>query len=97
MLRTDVTPLLYASLEAENVMVQEKALQTVPRLAEILEYAHVKEVLFPKLATLFAKTKVLSVKVNTLICFHSMVSILDKVSTWCRGPNKNKNITLTAR
>ncbi|KAN0063348.1 Protein kinase domain-containing protein ppk32 [Thecaphora frezii] len=76
--REEVTPLLYASLEAESVMVQEKALQTVPRLAEILEYAHVKEVLFPKLAVVFAKTKVLSVKVNTLICFHSMVSILDK-------------------
>lgn len=76
--REQVTPLLYAALEAENVMVQEKALRTVPRLAEILEYAHVKEVLFPKLASLFAKTKVLSVKVNCLICFHAMVSILDK-------------------
>ncbi|KAJ1028761.1 hypothetical protein NDA16_001926 [Ustilago loliicola] len=76
--REEVTPLLYAALEAENVMVQEKALRTVPRLAEILEYAHVKEVLFPKLASLFAKTKVLSVKVNCLICFHAMVSILDK-------------------
>ncbi|GAC96470.1 likely protein kinase [Pseudozyma hubeiensis SY62] len=76
--REQVTPLLYAALEAENVMVQEKALRTVPRLASILEYAHVKEVLFPKLASLFAKTKVLSVKVNCLICFHAMVSILDK-------------------
>ncbi|KAJ1601611.1 hypothetical protein NDA14_004554 [Ustilago hordei] len=76
--REEVTPLLYSALEAENVMVQEKALRTVPRLAEILEYAHVKEVLFPKLASLFAKTKVLSVKVNCLICFHAMVSILDK-------------------
>ncbi|TKY86666.1 hypothetical protein EX895_004306 [Sporisorium graminicola] len=76
--REEVTPLLYAALEAENVMVQEKALRTVPRLAEILEYAHVKEVLFPKLASLFAKTKVLSVKVNCLICFHAMVLILDK-------------------
>ncbi|SNX83391.1 related to SCY1 - putative kinase [Melanopsichium pennsylvanicum] len=76
--REEVTPLLYAALEAENIMVQEKALRTVPRLAEILEYAHVKEVLFPKLASLFAKTKVLSVKVNCLICFHAMVSILDK-------------------
>ena len=76
--REQVTPLLYAALEAEHVMVQEKALRTVPRLAEILEYAHVKEVLFPKLASLFAKTKVLSVKVNCLICFHAMVAILDK-------------------
>lgn len=76
--REEVTPLLYAALEADSVLVQEKALRTVPRLAEILEYAHVKEVLFPKLASLFAKTKVLSVKVSCLICFHAMVAILDK-------------------
>ncbi|MCO5598600.1 hypothetical protein L7F22_052697 [Adiantum nelumboides] len=73
-----VTPLLYSALEAESVPSQEKALQTVPRLCEVLEYSHVKEVLFPKIATLFTKTRVLSVKCNTLICFHSMISVLDK-------------------
>lgn len=76
--REQVTPLLYSALEAEQVFVQERALQTVPRLCEVLEYSHVKEVLFPKIATLFTKTKVLSVKCNTLICFHSMISVLDK-------------------
>lgn len=48
--REQVTPLLYSALEAEQVLVQEKALQTVPRLCELLEYSHVKEVLFPKIA-----------------------------------------------
>jgi SCY1-like protein 2 len=76
--REQVTPLLYSALEAESVPSQEKALQTVPRLCEVLEYSHVKEVLFPKIATLFTKTRVLSVKCNTLICFHSMISVLDK-------------------
>lgn len=76
--REQVTPLLYSALEAEQVIVQERALQTVPRLCEVLEYSHVKEVLFPKIAAVFTKTKVLSVKCNTLICFHSMISVLDK-------------------
>lgn len=76
--REQVTPLLYSALEAESVPSQEKALQTVPRLCEVLEYSHVKEVLFPKIATLFTKTRVLSVKCNTLICFHSMITVLDK-------------------
>lgn len=48
--REQVTPLLYSALEAENIAVQERALQTVPRLCEVLEYSHVKEVLFPKIA-----------------------------------------------
>lgn len=76
--REGVTPLLYSALEAENVVVQERALHQVPRLCEVLEYSHVKEVLFPKIAVVFSKTKVLSVKVNTLISFHHMIPILDK-------------------
>ncbi|CAO1613037.1 unnamed protein product [Parajaminaea phylloscopi] len=76
--REGVTPLLYSSLEAENAIVQERALQQVPRLCEVLEYSHVKEVLFPKIAVVFSKTKILSVKVNTLISFHHMIPILDK-------------------
>ncbi|KAK0548899.1 Protein kinase domain-containing protein ppk32 [Tilletia horrida] len=76
--REDVMPLIYSSLEAEQIMVQERALQAVPRLCELLEYSHVKEVLLPKILALFSKTKVLSVKCNTLICFHSMISVLDK-------------------
>lgn len=76
--REGVTPLLYSALESEQPSVQERALQQVPRLCEVLEYSHVKEVLFPKIATVFSKTKILSIKVNTLISMHQMVPILDK-------------------
>ncbi|KAK0563626.1 Protein kinase domain-containing protein ppk32 [Tilletia horrida] len=76
--REDVMPLIYSALESEHIIVQERALQAVPRLCELLEYSHVKEVLLPKILVLFGKTKVLSVKCNTLICFHSMISVLDK-------------------
>ncbi|CEH15807.1 other scy1 protein kinase [Ceraceosorus bombacis] len=76
--REEVTPLLYSALEAEQVIVQERALQTVPRLCQVLEYAHVKEVTYPALVKLFVGTRTLSCKIQTLMCFHSMIDILDK-------------------
>ncbi|GAA5831562.1 hypothetical protein JCM11251_000749 [Rhodosporidiobolus azoricus] len=76
--REEVMPLIYHSLESDNPMVLEKALRVVPGLCESLDYTTVKQTLFPKITTVFSKTTLLSVKVNTLICFHSMIKILDK-------------------
>ncbi|GAA5916469.1 hypothetical protein JCM6882_006468 [Rhodosporidiobolus microsporus] len=76
--REEVMPLIYYSLESENALVLEKALRVVPGLCESLDYTTVKQTLFPKITTVFSKTTLLSVKVNTLICFHSMIKILDK-------------------
>ena len=45
-------------------MVLERALKLVPDLSKSLDYATVKDVLYPKLATLFSKTTILSVKVR---------------------------------
>lgn len=71
-------PLVYYSLESENPVVLEKALRVVPKLCETLDYTTVKQTLFPKITTVFSKTTLLSVKVNTLICFHAMINVLDK-------------------
>ncbi|KAI8384919.1 uncharacterized protein BYT42DRAFT_279359 [Radiomyces spectabilis] len=76
--RDDVMPLVYAALETPTAMVQEKALRIVPLLAESLDYTTVKNSLFPRVQTLFVQTTVLSVKVSTLICFHSMIKVVDK-------------------
>ncbi|KAM0787285.1 hypothetical protein ACM66B_006518 [Microbotryomycetes sp. NB124-2] len=76
--RDEVMPLLYMALESDNPVVLEKALKVVPQLSETLDYTTVKTTLFPKVATVFSKTTLLSVKVNTLICFHSMTKTLDK-------------------
>ncbi|MBW0500573.1 hypothetical protein O181_040288 [Austropuccinia psidii MF-1] len=76
--REEVMPLIYVALESDVPALQEKALKVIPGLCETLEYTHVKQVLFPKVTVVFSKTTLLSVKVNTLICFHSMVNILDK-------------------
>lgn len=71
-------PLVYYSLESDNPVVLEKALRVVPKLCETLDYTTVKQTLFPKITTVFSKTTLLSVKVNTLICFHAMINVLDK-------------------
>ncbi|KAG8715536.1 hypothetical protein FRC11_003287 [Ceratobasidium sp. 423] len=41
-----------------------------------------KGVLFPRVALVFTKTRILSVKVNTLVCFLAMVKTLDQVGTF---------------
>ncbi|ORZ25034.1 kinase-like domain-containing protein [Absidia repens] len=76
--RDDVMPLVYAALENPAVIVQEKALRIVPSLCESLDYSTVKNSLLPRVQNLFVQTTVLSVKVSTLICFHSMIKVVDK-------------------
>ncbi|WWC60474.1 uncharacterized protein I303_103047 [Kwoniella dejecticola CBS 10117] len=78
--RENVMPLIYNSLECEHLPVQEKVLKTVPHLCEILDYGTVQNVLLVKVAILFTRTRILSVKVQTLDCFTSMVKTLDKAT-----------------
>ncbi|KAF9164746.1 hypothetical protein DFQ26_001092 [Actinomortierella ambigua] len=77
--KEDVMPLVYCALEPRNPpSVQEKALKTVPAITESLDYTTVKASLFPRIATLFVQTTTLSVKINTLVCFHTLMKTLDK-------------------
>ncbi|WRT65846.1 uncharacterized protein IL334_002797 [Kwoniella shivajii] len=78
--RENIMPLIYNSLECEHLPVQEKVLKTVPHLCEILDYGTVQNVLLVKVAILFTRTRILSVKVQTLECFTSMVKTLDKAT-----------------
>ncbi|QRV75342.1 SCY1-like protein 2 [Ceratobasidium sp. AG-Ba] len=78
--RADVLPLVYNALDSEHANVQERALKCVPDLCETIDYAEVQGVLFPRVALVFTKTRILSVKVNTLVCFLSMVKTLDQSS-----------------
>ncbi|KAG0213585.1 hypothetical protein BGX28_004002 [Mortierella sp. GBA30] len=77
--KEDIMPLVYCALEPKNPpSVQEKALKTVPSITESLDYTTVKASLFPRIATLFSQTTTLSVKVNTLLCFLTIMKVLDK-------------------
>ncbi|KIJ44257.1 hypothetical protein M422DRAFT_228299 [Sphaerobolus stellatus SS14] len=75
-----VLPLVYNALESEHALVQERALKTVPDLCESIDYAEVQSVLFPRVALVFTKTRILTVKVSTLECFLAMVKTLDQTS-----------------
>ncbi|WVQ97082.1 hypothetical protein IAU59_004192 [Kwoniella sp. CBS 9459] len=78
--RESVMPLIYNSIECEHMPVQERVLKTVPHLCEILDYGTVQNVLLVKVAILFTRTRILSVKVQTLECFTAMVKTLDKAT-----------------
>ncbi|KAJ7184210.1 kinase-like domain-containing protein [Mycena filopes] len=78
--REQVMPLVYNALESEHAVVQERALQAVPDLCESIDYAEVQGVLFPRVALVFTKTRVLTVKVATLTTFLTMVKTLDQTS-----------------
>ncbi|KAF7359384.1 Kinase-like protein [Mycena sanguinolenta] len=78
--REQVLPLVYNALESEHAVVQERALQCVPDLCESIDYAEVQGVLFPRVAIVFTKTRVLTVKVATLTTFLAMVKTLDQTS-----------------
>lgn len=78
--REQVLPLVYNALESEHGVVQERALKVVPDLCETIDYAEVQGVLFPRVALVFSKTKVLTVKVATLATFLTMVKTLDTSS-----------------
>nr|GAT54100.1 kinase-like protein [Mycena chlorophos] len=78
--REQVLPLVYNALESEHAIVQERALGTVPGLCDSIDYAEVQGVLFPRVAMVFSKTRVLTVKVATLVTFLAMVKTLDQSS-----------------
>ncbi|KAF7338639.1 Protein kinase domain-containing protein ppk32 [Mycena venus] len=78
--REQVLPLVYNALESDHAVVQERALQCVPDLCESIDYAEVQGVLFPRVAIVFTKTRVLTVKVATLTTFLTMVKTLDQTS-----------------
>ncbi|KAG6833472.1 hypothetical protein H0H87_006044 [Tephrocybe sp. NHM501043] len=78
--REHVLPLVYNALESEHAVVQERALKTIPDLCESIDYAEVQGVLFPRVALVFTKTRILTVKVATLVTFLTMVKTLDQSS-----------------
>ncbi|KAF7966844.1 hypothetical protein HWV62_36889 [Athelia sp. TMB] len=78
--REQVLPLVYHALESEHAIVQERALKTVPDLCETVDYAEVSNVLFTRVAIVFTKTRILSVKIATLTTFLSMVKTLDQTN-----------------
>ncbi|CAG8554764.1 2089_t:CDS:10 [Paraglomus occultum] len=76
--KEDVMPLVYHALETKSPQIQEKVLKIIPTICESLDYTTVKSSLFSRIQNLFAHTTILAIKVQTLICFHALLKVLDK-------------------
>ena len=83
--RQEITPLLLSLLSATQPPLLMKTLEAIPPLctsvgdrSASLDFALVKDTIFPRVAEVFAKTTVLGVKVGGLICMGGLVQILDR-------------------
>lgn len=84
--RSEITPLLLSLLSAPQAPLLMKTLEAIPPLctprttgqAATLDFATVKDTIFPRVAEVFARTTVLGVKVGGLICLGGLVPVLDR-------------------
>lgn len=86
MFKDEIGPLLLSLLSSTHPPLVIRALQAIPPLCQdrpsgqqaSFDYVTTRDVLFPKVSEVFAKTTVLGVKVAGLVCLGGMVPILDK-------------------
>lgn len=77
--RDDILPIALDAMENAPPEIQETALQKVPVFIEKLDFVTLKNEVFPKVASVFAKTTSLAVKLEALKAFQQLVvSGLDK-------------------
>lgn len=72
--RDDILPIVLDAMETAPPEIQEVALQKVPLYIEKLDFVTLKNDLFPKIGSVFAKTTSLAVKLESLHAFEELVS-----------------------
>lgn len=77
-IKNDILDLVNRSLESEIKEIQELGLGIVPTIATHIEFAVLKNALFPRIKKLCIGTQSVSVKVNSLICLGKLLEVLDK-------------------
>ncbi|KAH8490042.1 hypothetical protein Peur_065584 [Populus x canadensis] len=73
-----VLPLLVRAYDDTDPRIQEEVLRKSSFLAKQLDVQLVKQAILPRVHGLALKTTVAAVRVNALLCFGDLVSILDK-------------------
>ncbi|TFL07564.1 kinase-like domain-containing protein [Pterulicium gracile] len=76
--REQVLPLVYNALASDHAVVQERGLRAIPDLCESVDYAEVSGPMFYNVACVFKQTKLLTVKVATLLTLLTLVKTLDQ-------------------
>ena len=64
--KDDVLPIVHVAMESSTHSLSDAALQTLPTILPLLDFSTVKHDLFPVVASVFAKTSSLSIKVKGL-------------------------------
>lgn len=77
-LREHILPLIYRSLDSDVQQIQELCLNVIPSLAHLIDYSSIKNSLLPRIKKVVLNTKLLSVRVNCLICLGKILEYLDK-------------------
>lgn len=77
-LREHIIPLLYRFLESDAYQIQELCLSVVPTVIHLIDYSGTKNSLLPRIKKLALNTKLLSVRVNCLVCLGKILEHLDK-------------------
>lgn len=77
-IKSDILELINRALECEVKEIQELGLAISPTIATHIDYAVLKNGLFPRIKTLSINTPAVSVKVNSLICLGKLLEVFDK-------------------
>lgn len=77
-LREHIVPLIYRFLESDAYQIQELCLSVIPTVIHLVDYTGAKNMLLPRIKKLTLGTKLLSVRVNCLICLGKILENLDK-------------------
>ena len=77
-LREHIIPLIYHFLESEAFQIQELCLNVVPSVIHLIDYSGTKNMLLPRIKKLALNTKLLSVRVNCLVCLGKILEHMDK-------------------
>jgi len=76
--KSDVLPMLYRALECDVSQIQELCLAILPEFAGLLDRQSLKTAFIPRIKKVCISTRLLSVRVNSLICLAKLLEYLDK-------------------
>ncbi|KAM5437658.1 Protein kinase domain-containing protein ppk32 [Microsporum ferrugineum] len=76
--KDDVIPLIHLGLESPTHSLIDASMKCLPIMLPVLDYSTVKDDIFPPIASVFARTSSLAIKVRGLEAFHVLCGGLPK-------------------
>ena len=80
--KDDLLPIINYSLESPTHSMVDAALRTLPIVLPILDFSTIKNELFPVIATIFAKTSSMGIKIRGLEAFKTLCGGGDELSAF---------------